>query len=107
PEAARSILARIGGPINADAELEEIRNTIAGEEVRRVRFGDLLESKMRRILLVGVTLAVLQQWSGINVIFNYAEEIFRAAGYGVSSILFNIVITGIVMLVFTFVAILR
>jgi len=48
---------------------------------------------------------VLQQWSGINVIFNYAEEVFRAAGYGVSSILFNIVITGAVNMVFTFVAI--
>ena len=60
---------------------------------------------MLKILLVGVALAVLQQWSGINVIFNYAEEIFRQAGYGVSAILFNIVITGVVNLVFTLVAI--
>ena len=50
-------------------------------------------------------LAVFQQWCGINVIFNYAEEIFSAAGYNVSDILLNIVITGAVMLVFTFVAI--
>ena len=27
----------------------------------------------------GSSLAVLQQWCGINVIFNYAEEIFRPA----------------------------
>jgi SP family sugar porter-like MFS transporter len=60
---------------------------------------------MLKVLMVGVLLAVLQQWSGINVIFNYAEEIFRQAGYGVSSILFNIVITGVVMLLFTFIAI--
>ena len=39
------------------------------------------------------------------MIFNYAEDVFAAAGYGVSDILFNIVITGIVNLVFTFVAI--
>ena len=50
-------------------------------------------------------LAVLQQWCGINTIFNYAQEIFASAGYGVSGIMFNIVITGIVNLVFTFVAI--
>jgi len=50
-----------------------------------------------------VLLAVFQQWCGINVIFNYAQEIFSAAGYGVSDILFNIVITGSVNLVFTFV----
>lgn len=37
-----------------------------------------------KLLLVGVVLAVLQQWCGINVIFNYAQEIFAAAGYQVS-----------------------
>ena len=45
-----------------------------------------------------------QQWCGINVIFNYAEEIFRAAGYDISSVLKNIAWTGSVNLVFTFVA---
>ncbi len=104
-EQARRTLARIGGDSHAEAEVRDIQNTIAQEEVRRVRFQDLLEPKMVRILLVGVALAVLQQWSGINVIFNYAEEVFQKAGYDVSSILFNIVITGIVMLLFTFVAI--
>jgi hypothetical protein len=57
------------------------------------------------VLTVGVTLAVLQQWCGINVIFNYAQEVFSAAGYALSAILFNIVITGVTMCVFTFVAI--
>jgi len=51
-----------------------------------------------------MTLAVLQQWSGINIIFNYAEEIYRGAGYGVNSILFNIVVTGTINLVFTVLA---
>ena len=59
---------------------------------------------MLRILGIGVVLAVLQQWSGINVIFNYAEEIYRGAGYSVNGILFNIVITGAINLAFTFVA---
>ena len=49
-------------------------------------------------------MALLTQWCGINVIFNYAQEIFAAAGYQVSDILFNIVITGAVNVVFTFVA---
>ncbi len=56
------------------------------------------------LLVTGVVLAVLQQWSGINVIFNYAEEIYRNAGYGVSDTLFNIVITGTINLVFTLLA---
>ena len=60
---------------------------------------------MKAIVLVGVALAVLQQWSGINSIFNYAEEIYRAAGYGIGDVMFNIVITGAINLVFTLVAI--
>ena len=58
----------------------------------------------RRILVIGVVLAVLQQWSGINVLFNYAEEIYKSAGYNVNDILFNIVITGAVNLLFTLIA---
>lgn len=59
---------------------------------------------MRKVLLLGVVLAVFQQWCGINVIFNYAEEIFRAAGYDISTVLKNIAWTGSVNLAFTFVA---
>ena len=102
---AQEVLLRIGGAAYAEAEVRAIEDTLAGAEVRRVRFRDLLEPRILRILLIGATLAVLQQWSGINVIFNYAEEVFRQAGYGTSTILFNIVITGVVMLLFTLVAI--
>jgi len=49
-----------------------------------------------------VVIAVFQQWCGINVIFNYAQEIFTSAGYSVSDTLFNIVITGSVNMIFTF-----
>ena len=63
----------------------------------------LFEGKMPKILLLGIVIAVFQQWCGINVIFNYAQEIFSAAGYGVTDILFNIVITGLTNLIFTFV----
>jgi sugar porter (SP) family MFS transporter len=105
PDRARRVLAKIGGGPFAEAEVRDIQSTLSRQEIQRVRFQDLLEPKMTKILLVGVTLAVLQQWSGINVIFNYAEEIFRGAGYGVSSIMFNIVITGAVNLLFTLIAI--
>ncbi len=104
-ERARHILARIGGAAHADAEVAVISQTIAAQEVQQVHFSDLLEPRLMKILGVGIVLAVLQQWCGINVIFNYAEEIFAQAGYGVSSIMFNIVITGVVLVVFTLIAI--
>ena len=101
---AAAILGRLGGTGYAAAAIEDIKTTLAGE-IARVNFRDLLEPKLRRIVMLGVFLAVFQQWCGINVIFNYAQEVFAAAGYGVSGIMLNIVITGIVNLLFTFVAI--
>ena len=68
-------------------------------------FRQLLPPSMRKVLIIGVFLAVFQQWCGINVIFNYAQEIFNAAGYGISDILMNIVVTGVTNVVFTLVAI--
>ena len=102
---AERILARIGGAAHAKAELADIRATLAKGEIARVNFRDLLEPKLVKIVGLGVFLAVFQQWCGINVIFNYAQEVFKAAGYGVSGIMLNIVITGVVNLLFTFVAI--
>jgi SP family sugar porter-like MFS transporter len=102
---AAGILSRLGGAGHAETTIEDIKKTLAGEEIARVNFRDLLEPKLLRIVILGVFLAVLQQWCGINVIFNYAQEVFTAAGYDVSGIMLNIVITGIVNLLFTFVAI--
>ena len=103
-ERARSVLNKIGGDQYAKDAIAEINSTLAGEEIQHVRFTDLLEPKLRKVLVLGVVLAVFQQWCGINSIFNYAEEIFKAAGYDISSVLKNIAWTGSVNLAFTFVA---
>ena len=62
------------------------------------------EARYRRVLLLGLVIAVFQQWCGTNVIFNYAQEIFVGAGFDVDGMFINIVITGIANVVFTFVA---
>jgi len=99
-----TILGRIGGKEYAQNEYSSIRETLK-DNSGKVNFKELLAPGVKKILLIGIVLAAFQQWCGINVIFNYAEEVFAAAGYGVSDILFNIVVTGSVNLVFTFVAI--
>lgn len=103
-ELAKRVLSRIGGEDYGVAALREIEATVSQDAPPR-EFGMLFDQRMHKALLLGIVLAVLQQWCGINVIFNYAEEVFSAAGYGVSQILFNIVVTGAVNLLFTFVAI--
>jgi len=100
----KKILARIGGDKYADAELVSIQETL-NISSEKTSFKALFQPGLSKLLILGVAIAVFQQWCGINVIFNYAQEIFSNAGYSVSDILFNIVITGSVNLVFTFVGI--
>jgi sugar porter (SP) family MFS transporter len=103
-ERARGTLVKIGDQRYADDALNEIETALATESEHSIHHNELFTPAILRILGIGIFLAVLQQWSGINVIFNYAEEVYRNAGYGISGVMFNIVITGAINLVFTLVA---
>jgi sugar porter (SP) family MFS transporter len=100
---AKLVLQKLGGEVYANQALTEIEATLSTTSEGGLT--QLFDRKLLGVIFLGVTLAVFQQWCGINVIFSYAEEVFSAAGYNVSDILLNIVVTGAVNLVFTFVAI--
>lgn len=102
-KAAAAILERIGGAQYAIQGQKEIAETLHGTDSKIDRKA-LSSKKVRPVLILGIVLAVFQQWCGINVIFNYAEEVFTSAGYSVGDMLFNIVITGTVNLIFTLLA---
>lgn len=104
-EQAKKVLASIGGEAYAQNELDNYAKANASSHSEKGALSLLFSSKMRNVLVIGIVIAMFQQWSGTNVIFNYAQEIFQAAGYGISDVLMNIVVTGIANLVFTFVAI--
>ncbi len=96
-------LQRIGGEAYAADELQLIGNSLLAEK-EQAGMKALFAPKYRSILLLGIVIAVFQQWCGTNVIFNYAQEIFQGAGYSVGDVLFNIVITGVANVLFTIVA---
>lgn len=100
---ARNILLRIGGEAYSKATTLEIETSLLSEK-KRTRSTSIFSKSIFPVILIGVLLALFQQWCGINVIFLYAEEVFSAAGYSVSDMLFNVMITGGVNLIFTFVA---
>lgn len=100
---AQQVLARLGGEAYAATARADIEATLA-HEAPRVNFRQLLDRRLRRVLLLGVALAVLQQWCGINVIFYYAKDVFQDAGFRVADILINIVFIGSVNLLATLVA---
>ncbi len=97
------ILSKVGGLDYARSELFNIKETLK-DSSDKINYRALLHPRILPVLVVGIVLAVFQQWCGLNVVFNYAEEIFASAGYDVSDILFNIVITGSINLIFTLVA---
>lgn len=77
-ERARAILTRVGGRGHADSELADIRQVLSQEEGS---LWELLRPGLRIPLLIGLTLAVLGQVSGINTVIYYAPKIFLAAGF--------------------------
>lgn len=101
-EKAVRILKRIGGENYARKETSDIAKTVKTSE--SISLNVLFSRSLMPVIMLGIFLAVFQQWCGINVIFNYAEEVFSNAGYGISGTLFNIVLTGSVSLFFTVVS---
>ena len=99
---ATDIFTRIVNRAYAEELVGEVQKSIS-HVAEKIPLSRLFKGKAPKIAVIGITIAILQQWCGINVVFNYAQEIFSAAGYSVSDMLFNIVVTGVVNVVFTFV----
>ncbi|MDH4297423.1 MAG: sugar porter family MFS transporter [Cyclobacteriaceae bacterium] len=99
PDKAEKILAKIGGSDYANAEIMAIQETLSIDEVSQVHFRDLFEKKLFKVLLLGIFLAIFQQWCGMNVVFYYAADIFQAAGYTLQQMMLNIVVIGTVMVI--------
>ncbi|TBL96545.1 sugar porter family MFS transporter [Hafnia alvei] len=100
---AERMLRRIGSAEYARETIADIRATL-GENTQKVAVSELLNPRVRPIIVIGIVLAVFQQWCGINVIFNYAQEIFASAGFDINSTLKSIVATGLINLIFTIIA---
>ena len=102
-ERAHKMLKRIGNQKYADDTLNDILQTL-NNDTQKVSWGTLWQPQVKPIIIIGMVLAVFQQWCGINVIFNYAQEIFASAGFDINSTLKSIVATGLINLIFTLAA---
>jgi SP family arabinose:H+ symporter-like MFS transporter len=101
---AREVLVRVAGPAGAERELQEVAASLAQPDSGAVR--ELLGRRYRRPLLIGVALAVIQQFCGINSIMYYGPSIFHRPGQtDLDAAFWFTAIVGLVNLVFTFVAI--
>ena len=73
-DSARRILTRAHGETLADAELVEVRASIERDTGgRAATLRDLLAPRLRRVLMIGLLVGIVQQITGINSVFAYAR----------------------------------
>jgi SP family sugar:H+ symporter-like MFS transporter len=104
-EEAQEVLRKVLGNIDVAAKVAQIRQTLSTEH--RPRFADVRGPALglMPIVWVGIGLSVFQQFVGINVIFYYSSVLWQAVGFSESSSLAITVITSVVNIATTLVAI--
>ena len=101
-EKAKGILTKVGGKSFAESEVRSIEASL-GQEVESL--GQLFKTGWRKVMFLGIALAILQQVTGINVFLYYAPEIFKKLGSGAHAALLETIVVGVVNLSFTIIAI--
>jgi sugar porter (SP) family MFS transporter len=103
PEKAKLVLQKIGGEAYAAKSLAETKAALDSSDSSGFRMGLFLEKRVLGLLALGIFLAFLQQWSGINVVIYYAADIFLAAGFNLKQLMLQIVVIGGIMVASVFV----
>ncbi|MBK8186791.1 MAG: sugar porter family MFS transporter [Cellvibrio sp.] len=101
---AAKVLGNLYGAENAEAKVQEIRSTL--EQDHKPSFGDIVNkatNRVKPIVIIGFTLAVLQQFVGINVVFYYGAVLWQAAGFSESDALLTNVLSGAVSIAACFI----
>ena len=102
---AEEIFVKISSE-DIDQQMSAVKKSLHSE--KKPSITDLFitgQKKIHPIIWVGVALSVFQQFVGINVVFYYGAELWRAAGFDESQSLLINVITGTTNIVSTFIAI--
>ncbi|RZJ81365.1 MAG: MFS transporter [Flavobacterium sp.] len=101
-EKAKLVLEKIGSSSFVETTTQAIQKSLVGAPKQSI--SAVFDKSVRPAVLVGVTLAVFQQFCGINVVFNYTSTIFESVGANLDRQLFETVSIGIVNLIFTIMA---
>lgn len=103
---ALEVLAQFNSSEQAKLELHTIRQSLNTGSVQSDKgFRQLLEPTLRKVMIIGLIVAILQQISGINAVFFYAPMIFEQSGIGTDAAFMQAVLVGLTNLAFTVVAI--
>lgn len=105
-EEAAEVLANVTGELEPEERVREIRLTLRRDT--KASFGDIRGPVfgLQSIVWVGITMAIFQQFVGINAIFYYSTTLWQSVGFTENESFTTSVITALINVVMTFVAIL-
>jgi MFS transporter, SP family, sugar:H+ symporter len=104
-EKAHVVLVKLYGAQEGKNKVAEIEASLAADH-HKPRLSDLIDKvtqRIRPIVWVGIGLAVLQQFVGINVVFYYGAVLWQAAGFSESDALLINVVSGAVSIAACFI----
>lgn len=105
-EQALGVLRKIRSEDQAEVEMTEIQATVSQEkELQKAGFKDLATPWIRRIMFIGIGIAVVQQITGVNSIMYYGTEILKNAGFATQAALIGNIANGVISVLATFVGI--
>ncbi|MBT8095325.1 MAG: sugar porter family MFS transporter, partial [Gammaproteobacteria bacterium] len=104
---ALAVFAKASDEATAKANLAAVEQSLHdADSAAKLPLKELFAPAMRLVLTIGVSVAILQQITGINSVFFYAPMIFEQSGVGTDAAFMQAVLVGIVNLVFTVTAML-
>lgn len=100
---AAEVLRKVqGNDATIKNQLSEIKKSDNEED--GTKFSDLFTKTWFPVLLIGICLALFQQFSGSNAIMYYAPEIFKGAGFGQQGAFMSTVSIGLINMIITVVS---
>ncbi|MFA6580290.1 MAG: sugar porter family MFS transporter, partial [Paludibacter sp.] len=99
---AKFFLEKLNSPEEAALEIQSIQRSLGNKT--ETNFKTVFEKKYRLPLFIGISMAVLQQVTGINAIMYYAPIIFEKSGLSIDSAIQQTIMVGVINLTFTIVA---
>lgn len=103
---ALRVLLHIRKEKRAKTELQQIKKAIETEEqVKQASFKDLTEPWIRRIVFLGIGIAIVQQITGVNSIMYYGTQILQNTGFSTEVALIANIANGVISVLATFVGI--
>ena len=99
---AQNILTRIGGSSYASDVISSLNDKTKNQI--KLNYSSVFEKRVLPVVIIGIGLAVFQQFCGINVVFNFTTTIFESVGFNKDDQLKQTIFIGLINLLFTILA---